>query len=88
METQIGRSDYPLPEGLGRFRAVALAMGDMYLDLYPISPGAIRLLRQTRPGGGLPTYYAVTDKMELWPTPSGEWEVARCWEGAHQCRPK
>lgn len=93
MQTEIGRSEYPLPDGFGRFRQVSLRMGDYYLELCPISPLNMKTLRNkddnsAMPMFGVPSYYAVTDKMQLWPTPSGEWEVARCWEGAHQCRPR
>lgn len=82
METVPGLAVYRLPEGFGRFRMVALRMGENYLELTQILPAEMDATRNmsNEPLTGVPAYYAVTDRMELWPSPSGVWEIARTWE--------
>jgi hypothetical protein len=60
-------------------------MGADWLELQPVSPGRIDEAREAlstnmMPLRGVPVYYAVTDRMVMWPAPSGVWEVARSWD--------
>jgi hypothetical protein len=85
MITESGRAEYPLPERFGRFRSCALALNGCWIELRQIMPSEMEELRiaercQAMPFLGLPVCYAVTYQMELYPTPSAAWEIARCWD--------
>ena len=85
MLTEIGRADYPLPDHFGKFLTVTLAMGNDWIKLTQISPADMDRLQKSQKGKamplcGVPIYYAVTDRMVIYPSPYGEWEIARCWD--------
>lgn len=88
MLTEIGRADYPLPDGFHGFLHVFLAMGEVYMELRPIRPAEMNKLMtiNNEPVCGVPTYYSIADSMTFYPVPSGEWEIARTWTGARPCQ--
>jgi hypothetical protein len=84
VETVIGIAEYPLPDNFAKMRIVCMAMGAYFVELQPISPGQMAAIRARTPREtpltGMPMFYAITDRMVIWPAPSEEWEIERCWD--------
>ena len=90
MLTEPGGADYPLPDRFKKFRVVAMGLGENWIELTQISPSDMASMKRvTSVMGmamlGMPVHYAVTDRMEIWPAPTDEWEIARCYDVEEPC---